>query len=120
MPHRAWYKITWHKVYKNLGGELTAQLVGLSKKDLKAYLDERIKVPAIITDRLDFLVELYRCLRRTYSKETVKIWLRRKRVSLDKQSPQDILFNGWRPLGKLPQKVLKLAIELEPKRKRKD
>jgi len=118
MPNRAWYKITWHKVYKNLGGELTAQLVGLNKKDLTAYLNERIKVPAIIGDRLDFLVELYRCLRRTYSTDVVKIWFKRKRVSLDELSPQEILSNGWRPLAKLPQMVLRLAIDLEPKRKR--
>ena len=118
MPQRAWYKITWHKVYINFGSELTARLVGLNRKDLKAYLDEKIKVPAVIGDRLDFLVELYRCLRRTYGNDASKSWLRRKRTSLDGQSPQDILSNGWRPLSKLPQKVLKLALDLEPNHER--
>lgn len=117
MPYRTRKKITWREVCSRLGSDLASKLVGLSKNDLEDYLDDKIKAAPSVGYRLDFLLELYRCLSRNYSNQVVKSWFCKKRASLDGQSPQDILSNDWRPLAKLPQKVLKLALDLGPKRK---
>ncbi len=111
MPHRS-----WHRLYDNLGAELLCRLVGLSKKDLEDFLDDKIEVPVLIDDRLDFLVKLYRCLAGSYSRQSLRDWFDAPRALLGLHTPKNVLSGFWRPEEYRPLQVLEVARQLADSR----
>lgn len=112
MPQRS-TKRTWRKLYDDFGPELTAKLVGLNKEDVEQYIKGKTKASSIIDDRLYFLVEIHRCLSGSYNETGMRGWFSRRRILLENRTPLEILSKNWRPLAELPQRVLKLAIEVK-------
>ena len=62
--------------------------------------------------QIKFVVEVIDCLRGSYNTEGVIRWFLRKRRSLNKHSPYEILRGNWTPDDPGVKKILELAKRL--------
>lgn len=104
MAHRSWWRL-----YRNLGSEALAPMVGLPQEKLEAYLDDRVVAAKVIGDRFDFLVSLYRLLSRQNSAPVIRQWFLERYAWLGNRTPRQVLSGSWYTTDLGPDRVLELA-----------
>ena len=99
----------WRGVHDVLGGDVLAQLLGISASSLRRYHSRSRTTPDEIAARLHFLALVIGDLAGAYNEFGVRRWFQRPRKLLGSRSPAQLLSGTWRPEDPGPRRVRDLA-----------
>ena len=102
----------WRGVHDVLGGDVLAQLLGVSVSSLRRYHSGSRRTPDEIAARLHFLALVIGDLAGAYNDFGVRRWFQRPRKLLGSRSPAQLLRGTWRPEDPGPSRVRDLAAAL--------
>lgn len=99
----------WRSLLAILGGDLLAELLGISLSSVRRYATGTRPTPDDVAERLHVLALLIADLSGSYNDFGVRRWFRRPRPQLDGRAPAEFLSGAWRPHDPAVERVRELA-----------